>query len=365
MEPKESAAPQKERVTLRDIAHRVGVSHMTVSRALRNDPSIPPPRRREIQKVAEEMAYEPDPFLSSLVAYRFRMQPHKIQSEIAWINAWAEPQRLRQHREFDAYWRGAATVAKKYGFRLEEICWPANCTAKRLRQILLVRNIRGVLFPPQWPPRDWGQYDWNNVSMIRFGTSVRTPDVHVVTSDGFRAVQTAVRKIKDYGYQRIGLIVSMDFDGSLGGNLYGGFLAAQEILELKPVLRLLKILRDPKQKPENQFLLDKWMRSERPDAILTCEPQIPNMLGTLGYRIPYDVAVAGTSVSDIPVTAGIDQNSEEIGRVAVEMLVSQIHMNQRGVPRAPCRILVEGFWQDGTSLPDKRTSQVDVVPVPF
>jgi len=37
----------------------------------------------------------------------------------------------------------------------------------------------------------------------------------------------------------------------------------------------------------------------------------------------------------------------------VETLVSQINLNERGQPLAPCRILVESSWQDGKSLPPK------------
>jgi len=38
---------------------------------------------------------------------------------------------------------------------------------------------------------------------------------------------------------------------------------------------------------------------------------------------------------DIPVDAGINQNPEEIGRIAVEMLVALIKMNVCGEPSSP------------------------------
>lgn len=350
----EAPTPNGERVTLRDIARRAGVSHMTVSRALRNEGSISVQRRAEILRIAREMGYEPDPFLSALVAYRSRKRAHAIQGAIAWLNAWTEPERLRQHHEFDAYWRGASETARQYGYRLEEIRWPAECSARRLRQILLTRNIRGVLFPPQSPPREWGKYDWSNVAIIRFGTSVRTPDAHVVTSDGFRSIQMAVERMRDYGYQRVGLILDVEFDGSLGGNFFGGFLAAQRRLELGACLPPLALRDVASARSEAKAAVAAWIASNRPDAILTSEPLVPALLAELGYRVPDDFALAGTSVSDIPVDAGINQNSEQIGRTAVEMLVSQINVNQRGEPRAPCRILVEGIWQDGKSLPPRK-----------
>ena len=43
--------------------------------------------------------------------------------------------------------------------------------------------------------------------------------------------------------------------------------------------------------------------------------------------------------------------AEAIGRTAVETLLKQMNVNERGEPRYPSRILVEGRWQDGKSLP--------------
>ena len=99
--------------------------------------------------------------------------------------------------------------------------------------------------------------------------------------------------------------------------------------------------------------LKQWMRKHGPDAVLTSVPHVPGMIRELGYRVPERVGVAGTSVYDVPVEAGINQNPEAIGRIAVEMLVGQINVNERGEPAAPCRILVESLWQDGKSLPKR------------
>ena len=63
--------------------------------------------------------------------------------------------------------------------------------------------------------------------------------------------------------------------------------------------------------------------------------------------------MAGTA-GDVPVDAGIDQHSEAIGRIAVETLVSQINLNERGEPADPYRVLVEGRWRDGKSLPRRK-----------
>lgn len=295
----------------------------------------------------------PDPFLSGLAAYRKRHGSSTFQGVIAWINHWNPPERLRQYREFDAYWRGAVTAGKQFGYLVEEIMWPPDCPAKAFERILLARGIQGVLIPPHQSHPDWTGFDWNKFSLIRFGLSVSRPDSNLVTADQFRAVVLAITRIHQYGYQRIGLVTDEGFNRHLGGSYYGGFCWAQKELRLNPALPPLllsgeRFRADPKKEAQ---VLSRWLSRHRPDAILITEAFVPGLLKSLGYRVPLDIAVAATSLLDIPLDAGLDQHSEGVGRIAVEMLVKQLHINERGEPRDPCRILIESTWQDGRSLP--------------
>ena len=300
------------------------------------------------------MGYTPDPLLSVLSSYCAQLRPAKLKSAIAWLNHWEQPEELRRHGEFDAYWRGAQDAAKRFGYRLDEIRWEAQITAKRFEQILLTRAIRGVLIPPHPLAPDWGDFDWNKFSVIRFGLSVPSPDSHLVTADQLRAVLMAVRKISELGYQRIGLVIPEDYDRRLGGNFIGGFAAAQKFYKLAVLPPLLcgeKFYLEPATKGSR--LLQQWLARHTPDALLTSVSSLPELIRRLGYRIPKDIAVAGTGM-DVPVDAGIDQHSEAIGRMAVEMLVSQINLNERGEPADPSRILIESRWRNGASMPPAR-----------
>lgn len=343
-----------KRVTVYDIAERLGCSHATVSMALRNHPAISEKRREQVRRMAEEMGYQPDPHLAALAAYRRSNTPLDVRSAIAWINHWEQPERLRKHREFDLYWQGATQAAKRFGYSLEEIRWSPDYSAKRFEQILITRGIRGVLIPPHQIVPDWGDLDWSRFSIIRFGLSVPEPDSHLVTADQLRAVVMAVHKMAEYGYQRIGLVVPADTDRKLGGGFVGGFSAAGQSFHLPVIPPLLTEEKLYLQQPaKSRQLLGQWIKKHRPDALLTAIPEVPAMLRELQHRIPEEVAVAGTAV-DVPVDAGIDQHSEAIGRIAVETLVSQINLNERGEPTDPYRVLVESRWRDGKSLPRRK-----------
>src|SRR5450759_3388738 len=123
------------RVTVYDIAKKLGCSHATVSLALRNDHRITPKRCETVKEAAKAMGYAPDPHLAALAAYRRRNAPATIRSALAWINHWDQPERLRKLREFDAYWRGALESAQRFGYQLEEIRWSSDFSAKRFQQI--------------------------------------------------------------------------------------------------------------------------------------------------------------------------------------------------------------------------------------
>ena len=92
-----------KRVTIYDIARKVGVSHTTVARALGNRGEVSEQRREEIRRVAAEIGYIPDPHLAALANYRRTLGPAKFQSVIAWVNHWRQPEQLRKFGEFQKY----------------------------------------------------------------------------------------------------------------------------------------------------------------------------------------------------------------------------------------------------------------------
>lgn len=346
-----------QRITMMDIARELGVSKMTVSMALRNNYHIPLARRQEIKRTAQKMGYVPDPFLSALAAYRQQQAPARHHGVLAWINHWQDPHQLRQFNEFNLYWVGASEAAAKFGYRVDEIRWEQQCSPKRMEKILLARGIEGVMIPPHHALLDWEDFDWTKFSVVRFGLSVPSPDANVVTADIHRATVMAISKIREYGYRRIGLTVNGEFVRRVGGNFLSGYFYAQHLLNLQPAIPpLLTIFksRTADELARQKKLLHLWLKKHQPDALLISDREVPAMIRDLGYRIPEDIAVAGTSVLDIPgADTGIDQRAEAIGRTAAETLLKQMNVYERGAARFPVRILVEGRWKDGGSLPPR------------
>ncbi|PTX92199.1 hypothetical protein DB346_24985 [Verrucomicrobia bacterium LW23] len=344
-----------QRVTLKDIAAKLGISHATVSLALKNHPRISAERRQQVQIAAEELGYQPDPMLSSLVAYRHSKRSVTIHSAIAWINHWDKPGELRQLHEFDLYWQGASKAVERFGYRLEEFIWNQDMTPQRMETILRTRGIKGVLVPPHPSQPHWEEFHWQDFAVIRFGLSIKNIASHLVTSDQMQGVYLATKTISEYGYERIGFVIAEHFDAHLGGNHMAGFQAAQRIIPLRHALPPLLLPLKPNEREPSTTMLKKWLEKYKPDAVLTTERALPKALRELGIRVPQDLALGSTSLSDIPeIGSGLDQNSEEIGRVAAENVISLINANDESRAFIPRRILVASTWRDGESLPRRR-----------
>jgi LacI family transcriptional regulator len=344
------AALHPRRVSLRDVALKVGVSHVTVSLALRGDTRISASRRTEVEAAARKLGYRPDPMLSSLASYRMSKRQVGVRATIAWINQWPDPRELRRHKEFDAYWRGARDCATRLGYRLQSFEVEPEMHAPRLEQILAAQNIHGILLPPHSAGLSLPGFDWGNFSIVRLGTSVKVPRAHIVTSDQSNCASMVFARMWERGYRRIGYIASHRHDLNTGGNFRAGYLSAQN--EHVPLRRHLDPLHLSEDDPAADLRrLKTWLKQVRPDGVIASSPNLADLLERAGCQVPRDLGVAATSLLDGHFSAGVDQNSLEIGRVAMTTLAALIHQNERGIPHYCRRILVEGRWVDGSSLP--------------
>jgi DNA-binding LacI/PurR family transcriptional regulator len=338
------------RVSLRDIAQQLGLSHSTVSRALRNRPRVAQELKEKIQQTAQQMGYRPDPMLSALAQYRLGKFNPEIGSAIGWINHWTVSRDLRGYKEFDAYWAGASKAAEKFGYRLEEFVCNEEFPVRRLEKILRTRNVNGILIPPHPQATDWAGFHWENYAAVRMGRSLVNPPLYQVASDQFSNIVLAFDKIREKGYRRIGFLSGRA--SHKGGSFKAGFLMAQSDAEEElPALAPLYLHENDPIQDQKRF--QRWMKEQRPEAILTDVAATRKMLAKAGCRAPEDVGLAVLSILDGNADAGIYQNSEEVGRVAVLLTISLINEGAQGVPPIFRHILVAGEWVDGSSLPQR------------
>lgn len=339
--------PEK-RVTIRDIAHAVGVSHATVSLALKKNPRISKATTQRVLDKAEELGYIRDPMLSALCNYRTKGKNRSTQAALAWINCWPDPKAFREINEFKLYWEGAADTAKQMGYRLEEFS-TAEIPLRRINTILKTRNIQGVIIPPlRNSTDDLSSFPWENYATVCIGRSLPHAKAHFVCSAQAANAMRAFDHATSLGYQRVGFVCEY-----WRRRFFGiGFSWAQKAVPAKQQLPLLALNPDDNfEQQQKQF--KHWLSQQKPDAILTDNSETLQMLQNIGISIPDEIGLATTSIHDTAIDAGIDQQPLEIGRAAARTLVALLTEQNIGIPTNPNEVLVNGSWMDGSMLPPR------------
>lgn len=335
------------RVTMRDIARHLNISHSTVSRALRNNLSISKRLRDEVHAAAARLGFRPDPVLSALSHYRVNRIRPSIAASLAWVSHADRSEPVQFSRELNTIWSGARDEAERNGYRLEEFALNPGIRPARLEQILFARGISGILIPPL-PAAiglpDWGNFSWEKFCAVRLGYTVPTPCVHRVTADQTADGEIAYESAWRLGYRRIGMVSHRATPAQSSGGYFMGQIKHRPRMAVPPLL-----LDEDDPAASNQ--LRSWIAANAPDAILTDLAEMPRWLGRIGVKVPHDIGLAAFSLSAGSTGAGMVQNLHEIRRAAVEILVSLIKNNERGIPRAFRTTLVEGKWVDGHTLP--------------
>jgi DNA-binding LacI/PurR family transcriptional regulator len=273
-----------------------------------------------------------------------------IGAELAWLNCWRNPRKLRSFKEFDYYWLGAEQAAKTHGFRLVEFIVNNEVPFSRLENILQSRAIQGILIPPHGggaeTSPDSSSLNWSKFSVIRFGRSVPV-EAHLVSTNYVQGPKLALKSIIQLGYERVGYIASYHLNANKAS-----FLMSQTDL---PQSRRLPILVRASNQTVDQFrdLLRRWVKKNKPDAILSDLAEMPVLLEDLGYHVPHDIALATTSVLDGKVDAGLFQNPKELGKVAVELLLGLLYHHEKGFPNLCREVLIDVSWQDENMLPSR------------
>lgn len=338
-------------MTQEDIAKAVGVHRTTVSLALQNHPNISAATRSTIKTIADRMGYSPDPMLSALAAYRNQQRPHSFQGNLAWIANNIAPFDWRKVSVFKQSHDGATACAKTYGYMLETFdLQQEGMTPERLAGILRSRNITGILVGPQ--PRanmELPSFPWENFSAVTFGYTLVNPELHCITATQYRATLMTMRKMYELGYRNIGFGFTTKLDERIDHNALAAYLAETYLHGCKNLILPMR---------ENGLCTSKdlvrWIEKAHPDALIV-SADVLDMLIAEGIKMPDDIPVAAPMLAHRQgLFSGVCENSYLTGEVAVDYLVAMIQRGERGIPRVPQRILVEGEWVVGKTLPDCR-----------
>lgn len=323
------------------------MSHTTVSLALRGDPRISTAVRRRIERTAAAAGYRRDARVAELMARlrTLRLQPDA--STLGFITAWPTRESWQASPNQRRFHAGAQARAMELGYRVEDF-WlrEPGMTSRRMSAILRTRGIRGLIL--QSLPKAHGHLslDWRHFAAVAKGLTIARPRLHRVTSSHFEDMRLVVHHLKRHGYRRPGLVLDADLDARTDQAWTAAYLLDQQqrpARERTPAL----VLDSAREAPR----FARWLAQHRPDVILFSRLPVPAWLAAIGSRVPDDVGLVHLDWSaEVAPLTGIDADPEAAGAAAVDLLVGQLHANERGIPSREKIVAVRGRWVPGTSL---------------
>lgn len=339
----------------RELAKLAGVSHMTVSRAFRNDPAVSAKTRDHILELANKHGYQPNPIHTLHMRKSSGKRKQQAKGCITFIH-----NNFQKNNKVSS-WKnvphqkpiliGLEAQAASYGFSLDEFYVGPHengLSTTRLNSILRARGILGIILGPPTYPEAYEGIDWSSHVGVTLTHHEYPPHLPRVSFDNLHTIHTCITELEALGYKRIGLCAPRKFDAY---HLYAwsGCLLVRHQLTASEIPTPWFRYEDPDiRERKDEFYA--WLESEKPDAIVCIDRAVRNLLTQKGLRVPEDIALAHTAVEqDVHTWSGYRIDREAQGKATVDLLMSRMIQNEFGIPEAPTETLLRGKWQHGDS----------------
>jgi DNA-binding LacI/PurR family transcriptional regulator len=321
---------------LSQIAQLAGVSTMTVSRVLNDSPKVAKATRKKVLAAIDTMDYKPDPLVTRLMALIREHKKRGIRAAIAVV----------RDKVITPYYQyvplsAIRERAGQYGYAVEEFFLGQNSlNARRLKDILQHRCIEGVIASPPSLPRYLPDFDFTSFTSVTFGYGLQQPELHRVSSNMTQGILSALAHLTNEGYQRVGIVITEWIDRRADYTYSGALLHNQQSIPKKNRLPMLYLPNESIGAGRKDFL--SWFKKHKPDALISFDRPIPEwMENDLNVKPGKDMGfLAHDWNPNMAPLAGIDHRREEVAKAAVDLLVSQLMHNEKGIPDVPRQILI-------------------------
>jgi LacI family transcriptional regulator len=314
---------QKHHITLDDIAKRLHVSRVTVSKALRNHPDISPETTRKVREVAQQLGYSPNLMarnLSSRRSYMFGLVVPKI-----------------AHYFFGSVIEAIYNTAFENNYEIILMVSQENPERERKHlETLLAMRVDGIMISVTAETKDFevfGRVKDRGIPLIfidRAPHPLPSGFSTVVVDDRGGAVQAVEHAIR-VGYTKIGHLAGPQHI-SIGRDRHDGFVDAMRKHQL-PIEDGWVVTGGFGKDDGYRGFMEMYNRKSVPEFLFAVT--YPVALGVyeaardVGVRIPDDVDIMCFGDSDMhrfvrPTLSCVNQPTAEIGKKAVQLLLETV-----------------------------------------
>ena len=335
--------------TIHDLAADLKISATTVWRALHNHDRVSAATRERVLERVKAINYVP-----SLVAQNLSHGRTRTLGVIV---------PMVGHPFFSTLIEKVEAAAFDWGYNI--ILCDARLDLAReaeYARMLLRRRVEGVIVVPfSKQPRQGDSHlvdlQKHNVPVVLLEHELPTNRFAKVVADNFGAAYAMTRHLIDLGHKRIAFAFhSFPERDLVGRERLGGFNQAMADAGLSKKARLLLDACEFGEKQKLHYhhekIADCFSRKDRPTALFAgmdiLAIRVMETLREIGLRIPRDIAVTGfdniefSEFTQPPLTT-VQQPTEEMGRLAAEILFDKIEGKRRRkvrYERLPCRLVI-------------------------
>jgi LacI family transcriptional regulator len=331
---------------MQEVAAAAKVSKNTVSLALRGSHLVAPATRDRVLDAVEEVGYKLNPALSKLMSEISLHPRQRRYASIAFFNYFSHPLNSDMHKPLQGFYQGALRQALAMGYEVQEYARPNSVVEKRRRdrEIWAVGSDGILVFPFE---EGYGDDDLSELALpkVTLGYTWAREDVSRVACDYFGNIVTLYHKLVGLGCRKIGLLVGEDMNQRTALRLTGGyFAAAAEASHRAPPG--LTSSSDP-------AMIRGYIEKKKCDALLVSGSFHPQSLFLSHFKdLQKNLQVASyclTKEQRNQGLAGIDENYEAAGEIAITLLAAHIQTPMVGSSRA-LSVRVPGTFFPGSSL---------------
>lgn len=309
------------RISLKDIAQKLGVSIATVSRALHGSPEIGLEMQERVQRTAKELNYRPNPFAQSL------------RRESTHVLGVVVPNLVTHY--YAAVLDGIEQEATRAGYSVIS----ANSHERQVDEARIVDNfnslhVDGIIACIAQDTTNYEHFEEiqrMGIPMVFFGRTCLADSFSSVTANGDEAAQQATQHLIDTGSSRIAFIGGPNHLDMVVRRKHGYLEALRE--NRLPIDRTVVVCDRIDYNVAFENTLALLSRDDRPDAILAFNDIITfaafTAINQLGLSIPGDVALIGFTDDDharyvSPQLSAIEDQSTLMGQRACQLLMRHI-----------------------------------------
>ena len=305
------------RVTMRDVARQVGVSPMTVSRALRNDESVSAQTRAKIKQVAHDLGYVYDITATAL-------RTNKSGFVAVWLPS-------LNNANFADTFKGLSAGLEDTSLQL--LLGSTNYAVEKEQQLvaqLLTRNPEAMVLTGGFHTDETrALLERRDITIVETWDMPQAPLGHMVGFDNASAMGEIVKHLADTGREKLAFVGAQDGSDLRGLERRRGVIEAATALGL-PEVEVLEVGSAPITMTKSEAAVTALGEKVKDFDALVCVSD-PVAFGCLcacqrlGIDVPTDIAITGfgnfelATVSTPRITT-VDVNAEQIGRRTAELL---------------------------------------------